>query len=102
MHGRQIAIVLAAAVVAFGAAFAVGKATSSSDASGGSPTVALKAVSLAGGASVGAVTTGSLPALKVAVVKKRHHKPSTTKPHTTATAVPTQAATSVPTQVATS
>src|SRR4051794_2596366 len=101
MQGKQIAIVFIAGIVAFGAAFGVGKATSKSDAAGSS-SASLEAVTVAGAPAVGtAQSGGALPALKSAPKKVVHHKKApkpTVTPSGTARPVPTQAA-PVPTQV---
>ncbi|HVL97398.1 MAG TPA: hypothetical protein VM266_16195 [Solirubrobacteraceae bacterium] len=88
MQPRQIAIVLVAGAVAFGAAFGIAKATASGgDAS--APAASLKPVTVAPAAAVGGVrATGGVPALKVEKKKKKPRKRRSSTP----TSTPTQTA----------
>lgn len=72
MQPRQLGIIAIAALVAFGAAFGVGKATNKSEAaSATTPTGSVKALDVAAAPAVGSITTGSVPALKVQKAKRK-------------------------------
>jgi hypothetical protein len=96
MQSRQIAIIAVATLVAFGAAFGVGKATNKSEASPASDG-GVKSIEVAAAPAVGSVVTGGvLPALKATkkkATKKKVAKPATSSGSATPVQRPSQTTT---------